>query len=245
MAYEQVPEALEAVLNDKEQMVTHGLGRAIRHLQNELALHRRFTEARAETTAFCSGRQFEGVQIGSGPHPIDGFVNLDLSFNADITWDIREGLPFDDNSVGFLFSEHVVEHIDYPVSVKNHFRDLHRVLRSGGVAVVGVPDGGLAAEAYVKGDAGYLDELKSRWYKNRNCLDSFNTPIDTLNYVFRDQDDDDTYTPHMWGYDRLRVCSLFEEAGFAPDSITDWEFDAKIATPKRQWGTVYIEATKG
>jgi len=213
MSYEQIPEAIEAALSGEDQLVTHGLGRALRHVQKELALHRRFTEARPQTMAYCSGKQFERVQIGSGPHPIDGFVNLDLSFDADITWDIREGLPFDDDSVGFLFSEHVVEHIDYPVSVRGHFRDIQRVLRSGGVAVIAVPDSGRAAEAYVKSDDDYLNELKTRWYKKRNCLDSFNTPIDTLNYVFRDQDDDDTYTPHMWGYDRSKVRALFEEAG--------------------------------
>jgi len=244
MSYEQIPEAIEAALRSEDQLVTHGLGRALRHVQNELALHRRFTEARTQTMAYCSGKQFERVQIGSGPHPIDGFVNLDLSYDADITWDIREGLPFDDDSVGFLFSEHVVEHIDYPISVKSHFHDMQRVLRSGGVAVIGVPDSGRAAEAYAKSDNDYLNELKARWYKKRNCLDSFNTPIDTLNYVFRDQDDDDTYTPHMWGYDRPKVRSLFEEAGFDPSTVADWQFDSTIATPKRQWGSLYIEAIK-
>lgn len=244
MEYENLPEQLKAVIDSQETPLTHGLSRTMRRLGVELELNKLFNASKVATLDFCKGKKFENVQIGSGPHPIDGFVNLDLGFKSDITWDIREGLPFDDNSVDFIFSEHTLEHIDYPVSVKRHFKDLFRVLETGGKSVIGVPDGGRVARAYYEKNTKYLEELKLRWYKNRSSPDSFNTDIDILNYVFRDQDDDPTYTQHFWAYDEDKLFSLFGEAGFNPDEIRLWGFDQTIATPKRQWSSIYVEATK-
>lgn len=239
----QRPE-VQFVTSTPEVNVTHGLSRALKQLEKEQQLFERFDSQRAISLQKCKGRTFENVQIGSGPHPIDGFTNLDLGFDADITWDIREGMPFDDESVGFIFSEHTLEHIDYPVSVKNHFDDLYRILSPGGIAVIGVPNGRLIAEAYVNNDLGLITEYQKKWYKNRDCLAYFNTPVDTLNYVFRDQDDSDTYTPHFWAYDAEKMFQLFSDTGFDQESIGLWEFDPAIATPKREWGTLYVQAGK-
>jgi len=229
-----IPEGLE---------VTHGLARALRQLQKEQKLFERFQSQKEASLRKCAGVLFPKIQIGSGPHPLDGFTNLDLGFDADITWDIREGLPFDDSSVGFIFSEHTLEHIDYPVSAKGHFADLSRVLTPGGKAVIGVPDARLVIEAYSNDDEAIKD-YQRYWYKNRNCLDDFNTPIDTVNYVFRDQDDDEIYTPHFWAYDLEKMKQLFTDAGFEASSVRVWDFDPHIATPKREWGTLYVEAQK-
>ena len=38
------------------------------------------------------------LDLGCGSIKRPGFVGLDLSSDADIQWDIRWGLPFDDNS---------------------------------------------------------------------------------------------------------------------------------------------------
>lgn len=236
------PESIEIIIPEGLE-VTHGLARALRQLQKEQGLYDRFQAQKEASLRKCAGSMFPNVQVGSGPHPIDGFTNLDLGFNADITWDIREGLPFDDDSVGFMFSEHTLEHIDYPVSAKRHFADLHRVLTPGGRAVIGVPDAKRVMEAYGNKAEAITDYL-SYWYKNRDCLDDFNTPIDIVNYVFRDQDDDEVYTPHFWAYDLEKMTQLFVGAGFEASSIRAWDFDPNIATPKREWGSLYVEAQK-
>lgn len=230
-----IPEELDA---------THGLARVLRQLQREQELFDRFHAHKEDSIRTCAGTIFPRVQIGSGTHPLDGFTNLDLGVDADIIWDIREGLPFDDGSVEFIFSEHTLEHIDYPISVKRHFGDLNRVLATRGRAVIGVPDGRRVVEAYYDKDDEAIREYQKRWYKKRDCLADFNTPIDTVNYVFRDEDDSLVYTPHFWAYDLEKMRQLFTDAGFEPSSIRVWDFDPSIATPKREWGTLYVEAQK-
>lgn len=86
------------------------------------------------------------------------------------------------------------------------------------------------------------DELVERWYAKRDCLGDINTYLDLINYVFRDQDDDPTYTPHHWAYDHEKLTQLFTDAGFR--SVEPWPFDPAVANPKRQWGSVYVVAIK-
>jgi hypothetical protein len=90
------------------------------------------------------------VQIGGGGHGhlIPGFFNIDIVPPADLVWDVRESLPVRDSTVDFLFSEHFLEHIDYPHSVKNYITELHRVTTPGCHVVTGVPDAELVINAY-------------------------------------------------------------------------------------------------
>ncbi|MFK4148525.1 hypothetical protein [Streptomyces sp. NPDC004065] len=81
-----------------------------------------------------------------------------------------------------------------------------------------------------------------RWYAKRDGLSDINTRLDLVNLVFRDQDDDPTYTPHLWAYDHDKLVQLFTEAGFT--AVEPWTFDSTMANPKRQWGSVYVIATK-
>ncbi|GFH38816.1 hypothetical protein SCWH03_50770 [Streptomyces pacificus] len=60
--------------------------------------------------------------------------------------------------------------------------------------------------------------------------------------AFRDQDDDPTYTPHLWAYDHEKLVQLFTEAGFT--TVEPWTFDPTMANPKRRWSSVYVVATK-
>ncbi|GAA3014905.1 hypothetical protein JCM13580A_36230 [Streptomyces drozdowiczii] len=89
---------------------------------------------------------------------------------------------------------------------------------------------------------GTSDETIERWYAKRDCRGDINTRLDLVNLVFRDQDDDPTYTPHLWAYDHEKLVQLFTEAGFT--TVEPWTFDPSMANPKRRWGSVYVVATK-
>lgn len=60
--------------------------------------------------------------------------------------------------------------------------------------------------------------------------------------MFRDQDDSDKYPPHLWAYDFEKLLSLFTDAGFS--KVEQWEFDASMANPEREWASLYVVATK-
>lgn len=232
-------EQIASVLADPA--TTHGLARALRAAAKEIELHRYHHSSRR---VWSNGRIDDKpakVQIGGGAHRIDGFLNIDLVPPADLLWDIREGVPLQDDSVEEIFSEHFLEHIDYPRSAKQYVREAHRILAQGGRIITGVPDAAFALSQY-PGPLDASDETIERWYSKRVCRGDINTRLDLVNLVFRDQDDDPTYTQHLWAYDHEKLVQLFTEAGFT--TVEPWTFDPTMANPKRRWGSVYVVATK-
>lgn len=77
--------------------------------------------------------------LGSGRAPIDGWTNVDYFFPADVTADLRFGLPFPDNSVELMYSEHLVEHLPLEAALAL-FQECHRVLSWTGVMRIATPD---------------------------------------------------------------------------------------------------------
>jgi len=217
---------------------THGLKRSLRNLLKEVSLFKSHISALKKR----GRRNSTYVQIGGGNHYLDGFLNIDIVPPADVIWDVREGIPLKFNSVKFIFSEHFLEHIDYPVSVKKFVKECYRVLKRDGKVVIGVPDGELAVRAYYKTDNKMIDRFMRKWYSKRNCLNHYNTPIDFLNYHFRDQDDNEKYRLHFWAYDRKKLKSLLKEAGFRKIGV--WRLDPRIANIKRKFGSIYIYGIK-
>lgn len=74
------------------------------------------------------------LNLGCGPHRKEGFLNVDLFPPAEVTLDLRRGLPFDSGCCDLIFSEHCFEHFDYPETILHLLRECHRVLRAGGGA---------------------------------------------------------------------------------------------------------------
>lgn len=222
---------------------THGLRRALRRLLKEILLFENHI-AGVATLKNNPKKEDRGlkVQIGGGEKYLEGFLNIDIIPPADIIFDVREGIPLRSGSVKFLFTEHFLEHIDYPLSVKKFVKECYRTMERGGRLVIGVPDAEVAANVYVKKDKKMMREFIKRWYGKRNCLSHFNTVIDFLNYHFRDQDDDKKYAPHLWAYDYEKLKSLLVDAGF--HTAARWNFDEKIANPKRKFGSIYITVVK-
>ncbi|MEU5159123.1 methyltransferase domain-containing protein [Streptomyces sp. NPDC020875] len=238
-AADRLGERIAEVLSDP--VTTHGLARALRTAARELEVHRHHLAGRGSRPGGRIEQRPARVQIGGGAHRVDGFFHIDARPPADLLWDVREGLPLQDGSVELLFSEHFLEHIDYPRSAKRYAAEAHRVLRPGGRIVTGVPDAAFALGRYY-GPLDPVDETIERWYARRDCRPHINTRLDLVNLVFRDQDDDPHYTPHLWAYDHEKLVQLFTEAGFA--TVEPWAFDPAIANPKRRWGSVYVIATR-
>lgn len=82
------------------------------------------------------------INVGSGDHPLPGFVNVDALPDArgvDVVADISQRLPFDDGAADVLYASHILEHFAYD-DVPRLLADWRRVLRAGGVLLVAVPD---------------------------------------------------------------------------------------------------------
>jgi SAM-dependent methyltransferase len=100
------------------------------------------------------------VQLGPGQrHYLDGWINVDANMftaKCDVWSDISKHLPFRDDSIDAIYSHHVIEHLpDLPT----HFRELHRVLKPGGVIRVGGPNGDAAMREYVAGNSAWFSDF--------------------------------------------------------------------------------------
>lgn len=81
------------------------------------------------------------LNIGSGDHYQDGWVNIDLSptVRADLYLDVAEGLPYQDGEVEKIYAGHVLEHLTFG-QIAVFLADVRRVLVAGGQLMVVGPD---------------------------------------------------------------------------------------------------------
>ena len=225
----------------RDKVVGHGLQVALRALELELTIAEAAANAKESNEAF--ELKTAGLQIGCGTHRIEEWTNFDIFPGyADIVGDAREGLPFPDDTFDNVFSEHMMEHVDYPHSVTTVLGEMNRVLAPGGKLIVGVPDSEPVIRAYAEGDTEFMEKLKEEWYGRRPNLDAYDQPIDMVHLVGADEFDSPKYAPHFWSYDHAKMTSLLEKAGFS--DIKPWEFDESMANPDRAWNSVYLEAIK-
>ena len=79
------------------------------------------------------------LNIGCGKIKLSGWVNIDIEPGANLIIDVRKGLPFDDCSVNFIYSEHFLEHLTYEEGRKV-LEEFQRCLKVGGVVRTAMPD---------------------------------------------------------------------------------------------------------
>ena len=78
------------------------------------------------------------VNLGCGTKLIKDFVNVDMGtftyqngkkIEPDILCNLDDGLPFDDNSIDYIYADNVIEHLDDP---EFFILECHRVLKVKG-----------------------------------------------------------------------------------------------------------------
>lgn len=196
-------------------------------------------------------KQFKGqkdlrVNVGAGPEAMPGWINMDLYSGKGINcvYDCRRSLPFDDNSVKCIFTEHFLEHIDYSDDVPDFLRECHRVLMDKGVIRVIVPDGGGFLKAYC--DDGW-EALSKKRPMTKNHVDvgfgwKYNTKMELVNFVFRQG------IQHRFAYDYSTLEFILKKAGFSvikEQTIGKSMMDGlAIDLAQRATESVYAEAMK-
>jgi predicted SAM-dependent methyltransferase len=199
-----------------------------------------------------ASRAFQGetdllVNIGAGANgKKTGWVNLDGFANQGINClcDARKGLPFPDNSVRGIFSEHFLEHLDYTEEVPKFLSECYRVLRGGGVLRIIVPDAEKYLRAYAQGGWQELISIRplDANLKDRHAQFRYNTRMELINVVFRQQQE------HKFAYDFETLEFLLKRKGFC--DIKRQEF-ARSINPEmcidmaaRASESLYVEAVK-
>lgn len=99
------------------------------------------------------------LDLGSADNVKSGYTGIDnRDYGQEIIWDVRDGLPFADNSVAAIYSCHLFEHLDEE-ETENLFREIYRVLEDGAVFECRVPYA-LAPTAHYIGHKSFWNEMR-------------------------------------------------------------------------------------
>ena len=173
------------------------------------------------------------LNLGCGPYPKDGFLNVDLFPGGDITLDLRRGLPFEPDSCDLIFSEHCFEHFEYPEPISHLFRECLRVLKPGGFLKFTVPDTEWPLNQYREGpEAPYFKACEEHAWHPKECT----TRLEHINYHFRQG------AEHKYAYDLETAQKVLGLAGFV--DIHRRGFEPSMDSEHRKLGSLFISARK-
>lgn len=98
------------------------------------------------------------LHLGCGNVYKDGWINVDIDSEvADLVQDLRDPLPYANDSFDFIFAEHFIEHLTQ-VDAKNLLQECYRVLKRGGVLRLTTPSLYILLTNYLKGDLNHWAE---------------------------------------------------------------------------------------
>lgn len=171
------------------------------------------------------------LEIGSGDKKgKNGWVTLDLSTKSDICWNLRQGIPFPDESIHKIYSSHLFEHL-YFEEGQMLLDECFRVLVKDGIFSICVPNARLYIESYLKGNE--LD--RSKFFRVESVYNN-TSRIDYVNYV--------AYMgkSHKYMFDEENLVTILEKKNFRNVHLR--EFDPQLDKLERDCLSIYAEAQK-
>jgi predicted SAM-dependent methyltransferase len=155
------------------------------------------------------------VNIGAGPFGQADWTNIDMfpHKNVALIYDCRRKLPFADGSVDRIRCEHVFEHLDNKDEAPKFLKECLRCLGTGKVMRIVVPDLELFINAYCDSSG---EAWKKLGYDLNNLPGDLETPMDILNYTFRQSGE------HKYGYDFRTLQGILQKAGFKVIQKMSW-----------------------
>ena len=171
-----------------------------------------------------------------------------------LNWDLRKRLPFKHNSVTYLYSEHVIEHLEFLETV-NFLSESFRVLKKGGIIRISVPDTRKLAKAYLTDNRDFFTinlphiDLKN----NEAAIPENYIPMNDILRTITTTGQLYAYHlyrfGHKWGYDYPSIEVMLNDAGFSHvreetchhSQIPDIE---EVEQRGRSHESLYVEAVK-
>lgn len=114
------------------------------------------------------------IHLGCGNNILNGWENYDYKpVNGALFIDLLSPLPFENNSIDFIYFEHTLEHFDEVDGFKI-LQEIFRVLKLGGVSRIITP----SLDTYIKRYLEWNSEI------NKTHKDIFFNETQFLNYAF-------------------------------------------------------------
>ncbi len=163
------------------------------------------------------------------------FINIDFMKFGDLRLDLRKTLPFKDNSVDYIFTEHFFQYIDFIDSVVIRcMSDYYRILKKGGKIRMIIPNHEKIFKAYAKKDISFFQSFMRIDNKLPHPF-RYASIIDYINYSFQ-------YGKVRYCYDFEKIHILLKSIGF--NNVIKDNFNPKEDTDSRKTYSLYIVAEK-
>jgi SAM-dependent methyltransferase len=185
------------------------------------------------------------LNLGCGLDAIDGWVNVDKSFGPMLgrhphlskllfvagvlngeqyrtEWpqniqrtDIVRRMPWPEASVSFIYSSHMMEHLNR-IEVRKVLTEFMRVLRAGGLVRLALPDLHVMARDYLERKRASDPTAADRFVEATYLAPAADGSMFRRMIVRRFS------RPHLWMYDVESFSHLLKGLGF--NDVTRWEF---------------------
>jgi len=154
------------------------------------------------------------IQFGCGPNYLNGWLNTDIckGFDSVVYLDITNELPLPNNSVDYMTSEHLIEHINFGEG-KAFLAECLRVLKTNGVIRITTPNLktllGLYGNNTPEGK-NYIDYIIKQFIPQAQ----YNADVFVINNAFRNWG-------HQFLYDSATLHNLLTEIGFVNITLVE------------------------
>jgi len=171
------------------------------------------------------------IELGAGNKSgKNGWLTIDMTRNCDIFWDLRNGIPFPNESITKIYSSHFFEHLTYKEG-QDILDECLRVLIPGGIFSICVPNARLYVEAYLF-DTDFDIDMYIGYKPAFNNV----TKIDYINYIaYMDGH-------HKFMFDEENLIQILKLKGL--NNVHLRPFDPTIDLEERNIGSIYAEAEK-
>ena len=178
------------------------------------------------------------LNVGCGENAHADFINIDYQWrpNVELCWDITKGMPFEDNSMKGIFTEHCLEHLTFQ-QCRALIGEFHRILFPGSIVRIIVPNAELYIDLYQKEKQG--ERVDFPYVTEQDLIDGF-SPMMAINRVFRQNGD------HLYAYDARTLTMMLGKEGYKDIRIEDFmkgrDKKLLIDSQRRAIESLYIEA---
>ncbi len=163
---------------------------------------------------------------------------INFAKQNNISWaDATKSIPLENNSVGILYSSHMLEHLDSKRR-GSFLGEARRVLKEGGVIRLVVPDLRIFVDRY--NENGDADEFVHKLHMNRDMPSTLGEKL--RYFLIGDRH-------HQWNYDGNSLCKLMSESGFINPVVlsagnTTLKNSGPLDLSERAEESLYVEARK-
>ena len=248
--YKTLKETLPQPIKSALKRVTRG---TISSEAVHRAAHALWAEIKIARMSWASQKSFQSlrgrcdlkVHLGCGGDIRLGWVNIDLALMPPpgfdraahpdtqlISYDLRQGLPLEEESCMAIYSSHFFEHMEYQHGLRL-IKECYRVLKPGGTFRLCMPNYRACFTAYLQNDRDFFRLIDYSLVDPEHRL-----LADYMTYSMYQ------YGEHICFYDEERFQFILSRIGFRSVTPTTFQADLDIGAELRRKYSYYIEAVK-